>query len=95
MEVKIPRLSGMFVRECTIKKCGSRSCRAGKLFFAEGLTVGTLIHSRIQLMGANHDFVQRAIVFTLTMVGTLLDGTLDALVCIAIHHISSFLLVHS
>ena len=42
-------------------------------------------------MGAHQDLVQGAVVLTLAVVGTLLDGTLDRLVSIAIHN--EFLLV--
>ena len=36
-------------------------------------------------MGANQNAVQRAVVLGVTVVGTGLDGTLDTLVCMAIH----------
>ena len=37
-------------------------------------------------MGAHQDLVQGAVVLTLAVMGTLLDGTLDTLVCIAVHN---------
>ena len=37
-------------------------------------------------MGTYQDLVQGAVVLTLAVMGTLLDGTLDRLVCIAIHN---------
>ena len=50
------------------------------LLLAEGQTVGALVLGGVALMGAHHDPVQRAVVGVLGVVGTLLDGTLDALV---------------
>ena len=47
---------------------------------AEGQAVGALVLGGIALMGAHHDPVQGAVVGVLGVVGTLLDGTLDALV---------------
>ena len=41
-------------------------------------------------MGTHQDAVQGAVVLVLTMVGTLLDGTLDALVCMTVHRKASF-----
>lgn len=55
------------------------------LLLAEGHAVGALVNSGIHFMGTHHDFIQGAVVFVLTMVGTLLDGTLDALVCMTVH----------
>ena len=57
----------------------------GSLLFPEGHAVGALVHGGVHLVGAHHDLVQRAVVLVLTMVGTLLDGTLDALVCMTVH----------
>ena len=65
--------------------------RGSALLLAEGLAVGTLVHGGVHLMGAHQDLVQGAVVLTLAVVGTLLDGTLDRLVGIAIHN--EFLLV--
>ena len=41
-------------------------------------------------MGTHHDAVQGAVVLVLTMVGTLLDGTFDALVGMTVHRKASF-----
>ena len=41
-------------------------------------------------MGAHQDAVQRAVVLVLTMVGTLLDGALNALVGMTVHRKASF-----
>ena len=41
-------------------------------------------------MGTHQDLVQRAEVFVLTMVGTLLDSAFDALVCMTVHKETSF-----
>jgi hypothetical protein len=37
-------------------------------------------------MGAHQDLVQRAVVLMTAMMGALLDGTLDALVCMTVHN---------
>ena len=52
---------------------------------AEGLTVSTLIHGRVCLMGADKNPLQGTEIGILTMVGTLLNSTFNALVCMAIH----------
>jgi hypothetical protein len=52
------------------------------LLLPEGQAVGALILSGVALMGAHHDPVQRTVVGVLGVVGTLLDGTFDALVCV-------------
>jgi len=72
-----------FVKE----NCGSICCRNNRLslLLAEGHAVGALVRGRIHLVGAHHDLIQGAVVFVLTMVGALLDGTLDALVCMTVH----------
>ena len=41
-------------------------------------------------MGTHQDLVQRAEVFVLTIVGTLLDSAFDALVCMTVHKETSF-----
>ena len=56
------------------------------LLLSEGLAVRALVHGGIGLMGTNQDLVQRAVILPLTVMGTLLDGTLDTLVCIAVHN---------
>ena len=70
------------------KKCGSFRCRGAALLLAEGLAVGALIHGRVLLMGADQDPVQRAVVFGVTVIGTGLDSTFDALVGMVVHRIS-------
>ena len=52
---------------------------------AEGLAVGALVSSGIGLMGAYQDPLQGAEIGILAMVSTLLNSTLNALVCMAIH----------
>ena len=56
------------------------------LLLAEGLAVRALIHGGILLMGADQDLVQRTVVLSLAMMGALLNGALNALVCMAIHN---------
>ena len=51
----------------------------------EGHTIGALVCSGIGLMGTNHDSLQRAEVGILTVMGALLNSTLNALVCMATH----------
>ena len=51
----------------------------------EGLAVGALVHSGICLMGANQDPLQGAVIGILAVMGTLLNSTLNRLVCMAIH----------
>ena len=51
----------------------------------EGLAVGALIHSRILLVGAHQNAVQRAVVCGVAMVCAGLDGAFDALVCVFVH----------
>ena len=43
-------------------------------------------------MGTNQNLVQGAVVLMAAMVGTLLDGAFDALVCVTVHKIASFLI---
>ena len=45
-------------------------------------------------MGAHQNTVQRTVVFILTVIGALLYGALDALVCMAAHSFSSFVRLH-
>jgi len=63
------------------------------LLLAEGLAVGALILSRICLMGAHQDSVQRAVILGITVVSAGLDGAFNALVCMTVHFSSSFDLV--
>ena len=52
---------------------------------AEGLAVGALIHGGVCLVGTYQDMLQRAVVFVVTVVCALGNGTLDASVCMAAH----------
>ena len=61
------------------------SAAAQVLSLAEGLAVGALILSGVCLMGANQDPVQRAVVLTVAVVSTGLNGALDALICVIVH----------
>ena len=56
-----------------------------KLLLAEGLAVGTLIHSGVALMGAYQDAIQGAVICALTVIGALLNSTFNALVSLTIH----------
>ena len=58
---------------------------AFRLLLPEGLAVGALVHGRILLMGADQDLIQGAVVLSLAMMGALLNGALDALVCMTVH----------
>ena len=60
------------------------------LLLAEGLAVGALVLSGVHLVGAHQNPVQGAVVLILAMISTLLNGTLDALVGMAIHKNASF-----
>ena len=57
---------------------------------AEGLAVGALVLGRIGLMGTHQNPVQRAVVLTVTVVGTGLNGAFDALIGMTIHKNASF-----
>ena len=61
-----------------------------QLLLAEGHAVSALVNSGVHFVGTNQDAVQGAVVLVAAMVGTLLDGTLDALVCMTIHRKASF-----
>ena len=69
------------------KNCGGKipPHESLRLFLPEGLAVGALIHGRIGFVGTHQNLVQRAVVFGVTVIGAGLDGTFDALVCIAVH----------
>ena len=74
------------LRHFVKKNRGSRCCRAGGvLLLAEGLAVGALVSSGVSLVGAHEDPVQGTVVLVIAVIGTLLNGTLDALVSVAIH----------
>ena len=57
-----------------------------QLLLAEGLAVGALICSGIDFVGAHQDLVQRTVVLVTAVMGALLDGALNALVCMTVHH---------
>ena len=57
------------------------------LLLAEGLAVGTLIHSGVSLVGAHQNPLQRTVVSILAVMLALLDSALNALVCMAIHRL--------
>ena len=57
----------------------------GNLLSAEGLAVGALLIGGVHLMGAHLNVLQRAVVLGVTVIGALLNGAGDALVCVAIH----------
>ena len=58
------------------------------LLLAEGLAVGALVSSGIDLMGTNQNALQRAEVGILAVMLALLNSTLNALVCMTIHSVS-------
>ena len=53
--------------------------------FPEGLTVGTLIHGGVLLVGAHQNAIQRAVVLGVAVVSALLYGAFNALVGMTIH----------
>jgi len=55
------------------------------LLFTEGLAVGTLVSSGVHFMSTHQDPLQRAVIGILTVMLTLLNSTLNALICMAIH----------
>ncbi len=57
-----------------------------ELLLSEGLAVSALIHSGVTLVGAYQNAVQSALVGILTVVSALMNGTFNALVCLAIHN---------
>lgn len=74
--------SSKFVKE---KKRGGMKAAAFFSLFVEGFAVGALIHSGVQLVGAHQNAVQRAVVLALAVMCALLNGTLDALICLVCH----------
>ena len=70
---------------CSQEKRWRHTAATVKSLFAERLAVGTLVHGRILLVGAHQNLIQRTVVFGITVIGTLLDGTFDALVCLVVH----------
>ena len=83
-DINIITAEKTFVKE----NCGSRSCRnhLRSLLLAEGLAVSALICGGVHLVGAHQDFVQGTVVLVAAVMGALLDSTLDALVCVTVHH---------
>ena len=67
------------------RKATAYGRRPKGLLLAERLAVGALIHGGIQLMGAHQDPIQGTVVFGIAVIGTLLNGAFDALVCLAAH----------
>ena len=68
------------------ESCGSgRTAAAKPLLLTEGHTVGTLVHSRICLMGTHQNTVQAAVVGIAAVMCALLYGAFNTLVGIAVH----------
>jgi hypothetical protein len=69
------------------QKCGGfcRRKKGNALLFAERLAVGALVHGRICLMGAHHNTLQGAVIFSIAMVGALLHSAGDTLVGMGVH----------
>ena len=65
--------------------CGSLGCRIPGLLLAERLAVSALISGGIHLVSTHQDLVQRTVVLVTAVMGTLLDGTFDTLVCMTVH----------
>ena len=65
-------------------------CAPKNLFLAEGHAVGALIHGGIAFVGADHNAIQCAVIFVLAVVCALMNGAFNALVCFAVHIVSSF-----
>ena len=57
------------------------------LLLAEGLAVGALVSSGVGLVSTNQNPLQGAEIGILAVMGALLDSTLNALVCMAIHRL--------
>ena len=55
------------------------------LLLLEGLAVGALVHSGVDLVGAHQDALQRAVVGVIAVVSALRNGAFDALVSMAAH----------
>ena len=79
-------IAAISVKEIATPVCGLvRNDGGYLLLLTEGLAVGALVLSGIHLMGAHHNTLQRTEVGILAVMGALLNSTLDALVCSAIH----------
>ena len=87
-----------FTRFCFFRQefCSENDCRyiddpaaaaAGSvgLLLAEGHAVGALVHGGIGLVGTHQDAVQGTVVGAVAVISTLGNGTLDALVGVAVH----------
>ena len=57
----------------------------GESALAERLAVGALILRGIGFVGTHQNSIQGAVVLAVAVISTLLDGTFDALVSMAIH----------
>ena len=68
------------------KKIAAAEAAAPLSSLTEGLAVGALIHGGVGLVSAYQDLVQRAVIGTVAVISAGLDGALDALVGILIHH---------
>ena len=77
---------GIATPTCGLVRNDSRFFYA--LLLAEGLAVGALVSSGIDLMGTNQNALQRAEVGILAVMLALLNSTLNALVCMTIHSVS-------
>ena len=67
------------------KQAPSSEGACAELLLPEGLAVGALILGGVHFVGTYQNPIQRTVVLTLAMIGALLDGTLDALVGMAVH----------
>jgi hypothetical protein len=76
----------MAVRQGKLRQPGLPQSSFLQLLLAEGHAVGALVNGGIHLMGTHQDLVQGTVILMAAMVGTLLNGTFDALVCVAIHN---------
>jgi hypothetical protein len=57
------------------------------LLLAEGLAVGALIHHGVGLVGAHQNPIQGTVILLVAVISTLLNGTFDTLICLAVHRI--------
>ena len=55
------------------------------LLLTEGLAVSTLVLSRIHLVGAHKNALQRTVIRITAVVSALLNGAFNALVCVFFH----------
>lgn len=56
-----------------------------RLLLTEGLAIGAVGLSGVYLVGAHHNVIQGAVILAAAVVGALLNGAFDGLVCMAIH----------